>query len=128
MKADPLAVVRDREVPDTVRRVVREPRGLTVVEVDRPEARDRRLRIAHADVETLVEPRALVLVDRIRRDEVNPARIGRQLPEADSRWVVRELRWLERIAARDRRRRQRVQLLVIRFARAIDEPLPVFRE
>ena len=70
---DPLAVGRDVEVADAVRGVAREARRALRVEVERPEARDRHVGVAHAHVESLLETQPFVRIGGVRRDEVDRA-------------------------------------------------------
>ena len=64
---------------------------LRAVEVERPQAGDRRLGVADVDGELLLAPRLLVLVDRVRRHEVDAPAVGRPLPRADAGRVLGDL-------------------------------------
>src|SRR5947209_264422 len=128
MKTDPLAIVGDREVADAVRGVVRQPRRLAAVDIERPEAGGGRLGIPDPHIEALVEACTLVLVHGVRGDEIDPLRVGRPLPQSHTSRLMRDLHRPERVTRGDRRYRYDVELLLVGTTRPIDQPLSVLRE
>ena len=82
--ADPATVVGEREAVDAVRRIV----GLTPLfgrrDLDAPQARQRRDRIADVDGEAGLPPLLLVLVEGVGAGEVDAASVGGEVPLVDA--------------------------------------------
>ena len=90
-----------------------------------PQARDRCFGVADVDGELLVAPGFLVLVDRVRRHEIDPLAVGRPLPRAHAGRVLGDLL---RDRAVGKVPRQRVELFFAALARAERDPASVVTE
>ena len=124
-EADPLAVFRNREVVRGVGAAIGEPLRALGGDVERPQARDRRLGIADVDGEFLVAPGLLVVVERVGRHEIDARAVGRPLPRAHAGRVLGDLlgdRGVGNVP------RQRVELFFAGLAGAEREPASVVAE
>jgi hypothetical protein len=128
---DPLAVLGDREVVDVVGGVRRQRRGLLRLEIERPEAGERRFGVADVDGELLLPPQLLIRIGCIRRNEIDARAVGRKLPVVDTGGLFRNL--LGRGLAgrytgsgrRERGDRKFVELFFASFSRTVDDPAAV---
>src|SRR6201999_1615171 len=64
---------------------------LAVIEIEDPEARQRRLRLTRLHRELLLGARAVVAIDAVGGDEIDLSPVGRELPVAHAGRVTREL-------------------------------------
>ena len=128
MESDPLSVARHCDVGDAVVRVVRQPALLLRVDVEHPEARERRRGTPRLHGELLFGAETIVAIDAVRRDEEDPFAVGRPLPVAHARRVPRQLRRARDVACPEIADRQHINLLIAGAARRVRDGLAVLRE
>ena len=125
MVADPASVGRDVEIGDSDGRVASESCRLPGVDIELPQAGERGRHIPDGDVELLLHPQLLVLVEGVGGDEIDAPAVGRPFPETYARLLVGEL---HRLCGIDSGDRQSVELLFVGLPAAVNEPPPVLTE
>ena len=84
VKANPLAIRRDGHVADAVRRITCQTGNCPALEVQRAQAVERCLGVAHTHAESLLETRLFVRIDAIRSGEVDALCVRRKASETNT--------------------------------------------